>query len=35
MPLDSSTLFTLPIIALFFFTQQTFIQGIATTGGKN
>lgn len=31
----ASSLFTLPIIALFFFTQRTFIQGIATTGGKN
>lgn len=31
----ASTLFTLPIIVLFFFTQRTFIQGIATTGGKN
>lgn len=31
----ASTLFTLPIIALFFFAQRTFIQGIATTGGKN
>jgi multiple sugar transport system permease protein len=30
-----ATLFTLPIILLFFFTQRTFIQGIATTGGKN
>jgi multiple sugar transport system permease protein len=31
----ASTLFALPIIILFFFTQRTFIQGIATTGGKN
>lgn len=31
----ASTLFTLPIIVLFFFAQRTFIQGIATTGGKN
>jgi multiple sugar transport system permease protein len=31
----ASTLFALPIILLFFFTQRTFIQGIATTGGKN
>lgn len=31
----ASTLFTLPIILLFFFAQRTFIQGIATTGGKN
>jgi multiple sugar transport system permease protein len=29
------TLFVLPIIVLFFFAQKTFIQGIATTGGKN
>jgi ABC-type maltose transport system permease subunit len=25
----------LPVIVLFFFTQKTFIQGIATTGSKN
>jgi multiple sugar transport system permease protein len=31
----ASTLFALPIIVLFFLTQRTFIQGIATTGGKN
>lgn len=31
----ASTLFTIPIIILFFFAQKTFIQGIATTGGKN
>lgn len=30
----AATLFTLPIILLFFFAQRTFIQGIATTGGK-
>jgi multiple sugar transport system permease protein len=30
-----ATLFTVPIIVLFFFAQKTFIQGIATTGGKN
>jgi multiple sugar transport system permease protein len=30
----ASALFTLPIILLFFFAQRTFIQGIATTGGK-
>lgn len=30
-----TTLFTVPIIILFFFAQKTFIQGIATTGGKN
>ena len=29
-----ATLFTLPIVVLFFFAQKTFIQGIATTGGK-
>ena len=29
-----ATLFTVPIIVLFFFTQKTFIQGIATTGSK-
>ena len=29
-----STVFTLPIIVLFFLAQKTFIQGIATTGGK-
>jgi len=31
----AATLFTVPIIILFFFAQKTFIQGIATTGGKN
>ena len=31
----ASAIFTLPIIVLFFFAQRTFIQGIATTGGKN
>jgi multiple sugar transport system permease protein len=31
----ASTLFTLPIIVLFFFAQKTFIQGVATTGGRN
>ena len=30
----AATIFTLPIIVLFFFAQRTFIQGIATTGGK-
>lgn len=30
----AATLFTLPVIVLFFFAQRTFIQGIATTGGK-
>jgi multiple sugar transport system permease protein len=29
-----ATLFTLPILLLFFFAQRTFIQGIATTGTK-
>ncbi len=31
----ASTIFTLPIIILFFLAQKTFIQGISTTGGKN
>lgn len=31
----AATLFTLPIILLFFFAQSAFIQGVATTGGKN
>ncbi len=30
----AATLFTIPIIILFFFAQKTFIQGISTTGGK-
>ncbi len=30
----ASTLFTVPIIVLFFCAQRTFIQGIATTGAK-
>jgi len=30
----AATIFTVPIIILFFFAQKTFIQGIATTGGK-
>jgi multiple sugar transport system permease protein len=30
----ASALFTIPVIALFFFTQRYFIQGIATTGLK-
>lgn len=29
-----ATMFTLPILILFFFAQKTFIQGISTTGGK-
>lgn len=28
-------IFTIPVIVLFFLAQRTFIQGIATTGGKN
>jgi multiple sugar transport system permease protein len=31
----ASTLFALPMIVIFFFAQRTFIQGIATTGGRN
>jgi len=31
----ASTMFTLPVVLLFFVIQKTFIQGIATTGGKN
>ena len=30
-----SAIFILPIVVLFFFTQKLFVQGIATTGGKN
>jgi len=30
----ASTLFTIPIVVLFFFAQRSFIQGISTTGGK-
>ena len=30
-----STIFILPIVVLFFFTQKTFVNGIATTGSKN
>jgi multiple sugar transport system permease protein len=30
----AATIFTLPMIVLFFFAQKTFIQGISTTGGK-
>ena len=30
----AATVFTLPIILLFFFAQKTFVQGISTTGGK-
>lgn len=35
MLMAGATLFTLPMIALFFFAQRTFIQGIATSGSKN
>jgi multiple sugar transport system permease protein len=31
----ASTLVVLPVIVLFFFTQRSFIEGIAATGGKN
>jgi multiple sugar transport system permease protein len=31
----AATVFTIPIIILFFFAQKTFIQGISTTGGRN
>lgn len=31
----ASTLVVLPVIVLFFFAQKSFIEGIATTGGKN
>jgi multiple sugar transport system permease protein len=31
----AAVLFTLPIVVLFFFTQRTFIRGIATTGLKS
>lgn len=30
----AATLFTLPVILLFFFAQRTFVQGIKTSGGK-
>lgn len=30
----AATVFTIPIVVLFFLAQRTFIQGIATTGGK-
>ena len=32
--LAAAVLFTLPIVVLFFFTQRTFLEGIATTGLK-
>jgi multiple sugar transport system permease protein len=31
----ASTLVVLPVLVLFFFAQRAFIEGIATTGGKN
>jgi multiple sugar transport system permease protein len=31
----ASTLVLLPVLALFFLTQKSFIEGIATSGGKN
>lgn len=31
----ASTLVVLPVLILFFFTQRSFVEGIATTGGKN
>jgi len=34
MQMAAATMMTLPIIVLFFFTQRTFIQGIALTGLK-
>ncbi|MDR3689560.1 MAG: carbohydrate ABC transporter permease [Fimbriimonas sp.] len=34
MLMAGATVFTLPMIVLFFFAQKTFIQGIATTGVK-
>ena len=30
----ASTIIVLPVIVLFFFTQRTFIQGVAVTGMK-
>ena len=33
--LAGAVLFTLPIVILFFLTQRTFVEGIATTGGKS
>ena len=33
--LAAATLFTLPIVVLFFFAQKTFLKGIATTGLKD
>jgi multiple sugar transport system permease protein len=31
----ASTMVVLPVLVLFFFTQRSFIEGIAATGGKN
>ena len=31
----ASTLVVLPVVVLFFFTQRSFIEGVATTGAKN
>jgi multiple sugar transport system permease protein len=31
----ASTLVVLPVLVLFFFTQRAFVEGIASTGGKN
>lgn len=31
----AATLFTLPVVIVFFLAQKTFIQGISTTGGRN
>jgi len=31
----ASTMVVLPVVVLFFFTQRSFIEGIAATGGKN
>lgn len=33
--LAAATLWTLPVVLLFFFAQRAFIQGIALTGMKN
>jgi multiple sugar transport system permease protein len=35
MLMAAATVFTLPVIAVFFLAQKTFIQGISTTGGKS
>jgi multiple sugar transport system permease protein len=31
----ASTLVVLPVMVVFFFTQRAFVEGIASTGGKN